>query len=102
MHYRSSIIEQSGRKNEHHQMEDHDDMHNIAGLASIELSPKIESEALLTGFRGLGVHKSVLITNVTVNVCQKIAFLGMYISLPAIDFYRVMKKCLSNLSLKAI
>ena len=62
----------------------------------------LKVKALLTGFRGLGVHKSVLITNVTVKICQKIASLSMYITLPAIDFYRVMKKCLSNLSLQAI
>ena len=69
-------------------------------VLSFRLTLKVKP--LLTGFRGLGVHKSVLITNVIVNICQKIAFLGMYVSLPAIDFYRVMKKCLSNLSLKAI
>ena len=48
-------------------MEDQDDVHNIARLGCIDLSPNIEKvKALLTELRGVRVRESVLISIVTI------------------------------------
>ena len=67
-----------------HLMEDHDDMRNIARLASIDLSPNIE-------LRGVRVCESALVIDGNVNIYNKVDDSNMYSIIPTMGFDQNVK-----------
>ena len=64
----------------------------LLGWPVLTFRRALKVKALLTELRGVGVQKSVLIINITVNICQKVDSLSMYNILSAIDFNQNMKE----------
>ena len=64
----------------------------LLGWPVLTFRRALKVKALLTELRGVGVQKSVLVINVTVNICQQVNSLSMYNIFAAIDFNQNMKK----------
>ena len=68
----------------------------LLGWLVLTFRRALKVKALLTELRGVGVQKSVLVINVTINICQQVNSLSMYIILTALDSNQNMKNYFSK------